>query len=437
MNKITNVLFTFILILSFWSMKVDGITLKSGDIPLEVETYLAGKNQLTHPSLISFDKQWNGYKYWMVYTPYPYANGEEENPSIAVSNDMYKWTTPKGLANPIANNEETGCNELKDGHILYRDDLDRLEVWYLGRLDTNLSNGKYDENQLLLFRKYSYDGIHWSTYEVMKDVDYLCPSVIWKDGKYKLWHIGYDTYNTTGKIEYIESSDGYNWDNQHLCSVNSQLENIKIWHGSVVYNKNKNIYEMVYIDDGGKNNSIFYCDSKDGIHFSKPKSIIQISDEWDRFYRPNLIYIDNTYYAIYGVVSKNNEWYLSMSSGNSLDQLKGINENDKNIMIGLSYPELNVSFIENVKIAIHNSKEYIRYEIYLFPLIILAIVKIFKLKNKNSINVMNIVFVLSYLLFRFHLNFNLEIFISSLFMMITEMIINLFIMQLPNKNITT
>ncbi|MDZ4910643.1 hypothetical protein GNF68_16800, partial [Clostridium perfringens] len=46
----------------------------------------------------------------MGYTPYPNANGEEENPCIAVSNDMYNWKEPKNLANPIANNEETGCD---------------------------------------------------------------------------------------------------------------------------------------------------------------------------------------------------------------------------------------------------------------------------------------------------------------------------------------
>ena len=63
----------------------------------------------------------------MGYTPYPNGDGEEENPSIAVSKDMYKWETPKNLANPIANNEETGCNELKDSQLIYRDDLDRLE----------------------------------------------------------------------------------------------------------------------------------------------------------------------------------------------------------------------------------------------------------------------------------------------------------------------
>ena len=77
-----------------------------GKVSLYLETYRSGKNQPTHPDIIKFNDKWNGYKYWMSYTPYPYADGEEENPSIAVSNDLYNWTIPKGLANPIANNEE-------------------------------------------------------------------------------------------------------------------------------------------------------------------------------------------------------------------------------------------------------------------------------------------------------------------------------------------
>lgn len=58
--------------------------------------------------MIAFPEPWNGYRYWMAYTPYPYANGSEENPSICASNDMLYWETPEGLANPIATNEETG-----------------------------------------------------------------------------------------------------------------------------------------------------------------------------------------------------------------------------------------------------------------------------------------------------------------------------------------
>lgn len=108
----------------------------------------------------------------MTYTPYPYANGEEENPSIAVSNDLYAWVTLDGMVNPIADNEETGCRELKDPHILYRDDLDRIEIWYLGRVSQQLGG---DGTSLTLFRKYSTDGIIWSDYEVMSTVEYLSP----------------------------------------------------------------------------------------------------------------------------------------------------------------------------------------------------------------------------------------------------------------------
>lgn len=85
-----------------------------GTVRLNIETYLAGENQPTHPSVYIFDEPWNGYKYWLAYSPYPEGNGEEENPCIAVSNDLYYWETPGTLANPIATNEETVCNELKD-----------------------------------------------------------------------------------------------------------------------------------------------------------------------------------------------------------------------------------------------------------------------------------------------------------------------------------
>ena len=86
------------------STSSDNINNTVGLTRLNIETYLAGKDQPTHPSIVSFDDEWNGYKYWMAYTPYPEANGEEENPCIAVSNDLYKWETPVGMVNPIADN---------------------------------------------------------------------------------------------------------------------------------------------------------------------------------------------------------------------------------------------------------------------------------------------------------------------------------------------
>ena len=108
---------------------------------LDLRTYYAGKNQATHPNVIGFDTPWHGYRYYMAYTAYPYANGSEENPCIAASNDLIHWEKPDGLINPIACCEELECDELKDTHLLYRSDLDRLELWYLGRLRGTIQDG--------------------------------------------------------------------------------------------------------------------------------------------------------------------------------------------------------------------------------------------------------------------------------------------------------
>ena len=215
-----------------------------GAVRLNIETYLAGQNQPTHPSVVFFPNSWNGAKYWLAYSPYPYANGEEENPCIAISNNMLFWETPTGLANPISDNEETGCNELKDPHLLYRDDMDRLEMWYLGRLSENLGG---DGTSLLLFRKYSYDGISWSDFEVMSPTKYLSPTIYWDGTKYQLWSIGYDMWNTKGTVVYQESTDGFNWSTPTLCTLAEKNTNIDIWHGSVVKHNGK--YHFVFVDN--------------------------------------------------------------------------------------------------------------------------------------------------------------------------------------------
>lgn len=71
----------------------------SSELRLNIETYYGGKNQPTHPSVVSFEKAWNGYKYWMAYSPFPNGNGDEENPCIAVSNDLLYWDIPQGFLN--------------------------------------------------------------------------------------------------------------------------------------------------------------------------------------------------------------------------------------------------------------------------------------------------------------------------------------------------
>lgn len=325
---------SYVLVLILLGIIVSCNTSENDDtklVRLNIETYLAGKNQTTHPSAISFDSEWHGYKYWMAYSPYPYACAEEENPCVAVSNDMYYWDTPTGWANPIATNEEVGCDELKDPHLLYRPDLDRLEMWYLGRLSKKLGG---DGKQLLLFRKTSEDGVKWSEYEIMTPINYLSQSIIWEDGHYTMWAIGFNTYKTQGTFVKQISNDGKDWSKPVACSIEENSKGLKIWHGGVSFFDNK--YHFVYIDDETRNADVYYCESSDGVHFSGLRSIKQNNEGWNRFYRPFLMKDKDCFYLLYGTITDNNAWYISMSNGTNIDDLNAIGKSDIGRMISLS-----------------------------------------------------------------------------------------------------
>jgi len=73
--------------------------------PLNIDD-LQGGSQNVHPSVVDTHEfnggvDWNGYRYWMAYTPYPGSNDAYENPCIAVSNDRVTWITPPGVTNPL------------------------------------------------------------------------------------------------------------------------------------------------------------------------------------------------------------------------------------------------------------------------------------------------------------------------------------------------
>ena len=371
-----------------------------GHTSLYVETYLAGKNQLTHPNVIKFDKPWHGYKYWMGYTPYPNGDGEEENPSIAVSNDMYKWETPKNLANPIADNEETGCNELKDSQLIYRDDLDRLEMWYLGRVSKNLGG---DGETLLLFRKTSKDGINWSKYQVMREFKYVSPAIIWDGEKYCVWGIGFDGQGTKGVFDYFESKDGVNWSDPVHCKIGNDSKTLDMWHGDVTYNEKLKCYELVYISMSKQ--EIYYTASKDKVNFNKTKVIIKNDNTWNVLYRPTLLFENNQYYCLYGVIKVNGENYISMSTGKNINELKGISDKDINKMSGTPMEKYKEKKTK-IEILYEFKDKFLRIKLLTF-IPILFMLSLF-LKRYIRHDIKNIINILSLLICEFYMFFKID-----------------------------
>lgn len=78
-------------------------------VKLTIPTY-EGSNQPVHPSVVVIPAGWNGYKYWMAFTPYPNGDSTKENPSILVSNDCITWTLFPTATNPVVAAPGTGWN---------------------------------------------------------------------------------------------------------------------------------------------------------------------------------------------------------------------------------------------------------------------------------------------------------------------------------------
>lgn len=133
----------------------------------------AGKaNAPVHPSPLVFDRQWNGYKYWMAYTPYPGKDSQYENPCVAASNDLQTWTA-RG-AQPLAGKPADGYNA--DTHLFMSPDGLTMYLAYRERLTAAATNN--------LKLMHTTDGVTWSAPVTIMtgstaSQDFASPSIWW------------------------------------------------------------------------------------------------------------------------------------------------------------------------------------------------------------------------------------------------------------------
>lgn len=281
-----------------------------------------GDDEAYHPKVISFDESFNGYKYWMAYTPYPHADDEKENPHIAVSNDMKTWEEPKGFENPLEpspKNFKAGNIYNSDTHILYNSDTKQLEVWW--RYVNN------EEKSVIIYRKTSKDGVKWSNKEeIIKGnrykKDYLSPAIIYEDGKYKMWYV-----SGRNIVEYIESDNLKDWSESKRINIDYSNKGLKSWHLDVIHTDDG--YEMVvsaFINNERNRMNLYYSKSEDNEEWSVPQIILTPSfatDNWDNkgIYRSSLLKIDKIYYLFYSGISSSGERGIGLISGSDVNNL--------------------------------------------------------------------------------------------------------------------
>lgn len=152
----------------------------NADTTVTIPTY-DGSGQVVHPDVVFIPNGWNGYRYWMAFTPFPAGNQAYENPSIVASNDGTTWVVPAGLTNPIVAAPGVGWNA--DASLL----LAPSGRMYCYHLWTNVDVTK-------IYETHSDDGTTWSAHtELLSSAttgeNMLSPTVVYKDGVYYMWTV--------------------------------------------------------------------------------------------------------------------------------------------------------------------------------------------------------------------------------------------------------
>ena len=293
----------------------------NASVPISLTNHL-GNQQNIHPKVLHFENGWNGFKYWMAYTPHPYGRSVEENPCLAVSNDMVNWHEPPGVTNPM-DPPPTGGGWNNDTHLVYREDIDRLEIWWK----------KYfaSSGEVHMLRRTSVNGYDWTASKIL-DIgtpsSELSPSVIFEDQMYKMW------FTDGENIFYSESADALTWTPREM--VNIDWGDLNAWHLDVI--KTELGYEFVVqcFKEGDFNydSDIYYVlQNKEGV-FTKPELILARSTnptaiDYKSTYRTSIMKIDGIYYLHYSCVDINDQRHMSLAYGRNIKKLNGLKENMK------------------------------------------------------------------------------------------------------------
>jgi hypothetical protein len=107
-----------------------------------------------HPSLLYIEGGWNGYQFWLAYTPYPGSDSSKENPCVAASNDGINWIAP--ATNPIVPVPVLANSYNADTHLAMSSDGLTMYMMYRQRTSTAGQNN-------ILYGLSTTDGLTWTT----------------------------------------------------------------------------------------------------------------------------------------------------------------------------------------------------------------------------------------------------------------------------------
>lgn len=251
--------------------------------------YAAIGSATTHPSVVFIPGGWNGWRFWMAYTPYPNADSKYENPCIAVSNDGDNWELPNGATNPLIQKPSGGYNA--DTHLVMSPNYSKMYLIYRERLSAVSNNVRVIE---------SSDGSSWSSPITIVSgnygtQDYASPSV-WFDpsaGKWSMISHNLDSAGYPMQFNQTSGSDIYSgWGVNQAITIANPTGGRTFWHSGfnrMLDGRVIGLLQDIVNAGAGAPGALFVGESLDGgLTFAVRKVYSDLG-----FYRPHFTLYEN------------------------------------------------------------------------------------------------------------------------------------------------
>lgn len=233
--------------------------------------YSGFANAPVHPGVVYAAQPWNGYRYWMAYTPYPSANSAYENPCVAGSNDGVLWTAAG--AQPLVGKPASGFNA--DTHLFFSSDGLTLYLAFRERIAAG-------NNSLKVM--HTTDGVTWSVPVVILSgaqgvTDYASPSIWWNGTGWTCITHQLDAVSPWPVRRNVSStSDIYGaWGAASTVTI-TEPSGRSWWH-SFCHRLSSGQIVAIFQDNsgaGGGAGNLYWCDSSDdGATFTTGNDVIR------------------------------------------------------------------------------------------------------------------------------------------------------------------
>ena len=252
---------------------------------------MTGATRLTHPCVIYNESGWNGYKYIMAMTPYPYYNASFENPSMRYSNNGITWVKIPGQPDPIVPRPTTGFYSDESIELVNN----TLYLFYRWSETT-------PETVVYYHYTTTTDGITWTPPVQINLPPTRSSSFIYNGTGWESW--GHTITGSTSVFDHYTSANAITWVKSGVISLDTST--FTPWHSEVKKYDNQYMALMSEIvttpTDHYKDLRFFTSD--DGLTWKFENNNLPVlygrPGMWDsQIYKTSFVEINNTYKVWY------------------------------------------------------------------------------------------------------------------------------------------